>query len=160
MQAVSLTFFAASCALLLVQLEAEQAIPQAERFYCPKPECSALLLLPASGSAASLAGPSACPECRTRVCLACKVVWHANMSCRQYQVGCENSRGMLGWGCAAALRLSSSGLPVSLPAYTQPTLESTRLVAQALPAGMKQPEELALLEAAQAKNWRSCPSCR
>lgn len=30
---------------------------------------------------------------------------------------------------------------------------------QALPASMKQPEEQALLEAAQEKSWRNCPNC-
>lgn len=70
-----------------MQLEAELSIPEAERFYCPRPDCSALLLLPLGGASSSsrISVPAICPECHALVCVACKVAWHTGMTCREFQ---------------------------------------------------------------------------
>ena len=68
---------------------AEDSIPESERFYCPKPQCSALLVvLPEDrGRAGAGAAPVACLACGASLCIKCCSLWHAGLSCAQYQVG-------------------------------------------------------------------------
>ncbi|CAN8252660.1 unnamed protein product [Cochlearia groenlandica] len=70
----------------------ENAIPVAERVYCPFPKCSALMSkTKISESARSLlsvyptSGVRRCVECRGLFCVDCKVPWHGKMSCTEYK---------------------------------------------------------------------------
>jgi len=68
-------------------------IPLSQRFYCPFPDCSALLLkdtVPdeigsSSGADAVVIKESECPECRRLFCAQCGVPWHAGLDCSELQ---------------------------------------------------------------------------
>ncbi|MEW5313498.1 MAG: hypothetical protein WDW38_005062 [Sanguina aurantia] len=71
----------------LQRLEVESCIPDSSKFYCPNPGCSMLLIVdeqhPAQKQQQQQA--SRCPVCQETVCVACKVLWHDNMTCSEYQ---------------------------------------------------------------------------
>ncbi len=69
--------------LCLLQLEAEAAIPAPHKLYCPNKACSQLLLL--DGEPPSDAEVQ-CPYCEQPLCAACRVPWHAGLSCQQFKV--------------------------------------------------------------------------
>ncbi|KAI8986715.1 hypothetical protein BD414DRAFT_486849 [Trametes punicea] len=51
------------------------------RFYCPNPRCSTRLQLEEDSD-----DPQAlCPSCDTQICVPCRVIWHADLSCEEYQ---------------------------------------------------------------------------
>lgn len=68
-------------------------IPPSQKFYCPFPDCSALLLkdiVPdelgsSSGAAAVVITESECPECRRLFCAQCSVPWHSGLDCSEFQ---------------------------------------------------------------------------
>ncbi|KZT28083.1 hypothetical protein NEOLEDRAFT_1161274 [Neolentinus lepideus HHB14362 ss-1] len=51
------------------------------RYYCPNPRCSALVQLPPNQEEVQ----AMCPSCSKLVCIPCKVTWHENMTCEEYQ---------------------------------------------------------------------------
>ncbi|KAJ4872138.1 zinc finger (C3HC4-type RING finger) family protein [Raphanus sativus] len=70
----------------------DNAIPVAERVYCPYPRCSALMSkTKITESAKSLlsvypeSGVRRCVECRGLFCVDCKVQWHGKVSCTEYK---------------------------------------------------------------------------
>ncbi|CAI9105192.1 OLC1v1004063C1 [Oldenlandia corymbosa var. corymbosa] len=73
----------------------EASIPVTERVYCPYPKCSALM-----SKAEALAytktkshypagvrsgGATLCIKCKYMFCISCKVPWHNNMTCYEYE---------------------------------------------------------------------------
>ncbi|KAF7350397.1 RBR-type E3 ubiquitin transferase [Mycena venus] len=49
--------------------------------YCPNPKCSAIVQTPEDTD-----NPQAvCPSCQLLLCVACRVAWHDDVSCEQYQ---------------------------------------------------------------------------
>ncbi|KAF8025934.1 hypothetical protein BT93_F2690 [Corymbia citriodora subsp. variegata] len=59
----------------------EALILEAERFYCPFKDCSALLIR----DGGAVVRESECPNCRRLFCAQCRVPWHAEMECREFQ---------------------------------------------------------------------------
>ncbi|KAF8025931.1 hypothetical protein BT93_F2687 [Corymbia citriodora subsp. variegata] len=59
----------------------EALILEAERFYCPYRDCSALLIHDGGDAVTD----SECPNCRRLFCAQCKVPWHAGVECREFQ---------------------------------------------------------------------------
>ncbi|KAL4421593.1 hypothetical protein ABPG75_010884 [Micractinium tetrahymenae] len=80
---------AAECGLVLTgeemtalgQMEAEAAVGEGARLFCPNPKCSQLLV--ADDKRADT--PIDCPHCEHKLCANCGVAWHADMTCQQYQ---------------------------------------------------------------------------
>ncbi|KAH7446530.1 hypothetical protein KP509_01G060900 [Ceratopteris richardii] len=70
-------------------------MPESERVYCPFPKCSALMNrkdlvsnhdgASSSSSFSQSLAPSRCMECFRLFCMDCRVLWHTNMTCREYQ---------------------------------------------------------------------------
>jgi len=60
-----------------------------EKFYCPFPDCSALMIN--DGSEAVL--QSECPNCRRLFCAQCKVPWHDGIECSEFQKLNADERG-------------------------------------------------------------------
>ncbi|KEH37680.1 zinc finger, C3HC4 type (RING finger) protein [Medicago truncatula] len=60
-----------------------------EKFYCPFPDCSALLIN--DGTEAVL--QSECPNCRRLFCAQCKVSWHDGIGCSEFQKLNADERG-------------------------------------------------------------------
>ncbi|KAJ3677204.1 hypothetical protein LUZ60_002928 [Juncus effusus] len=58
-----------------------------EKFYCPFKDCSALLLLEGDEIV-----NSECPHCNRMFCAICKVPWHADLSCNEFQKLGKNER--------------------------------------------------------------------
>ncbi|KAH9849628.1 hypothetical protein C2E23DRAFT_355417 [Lenzites betulinus] len=51
------------------------------RHYCPNPRCSALVQLDEDSD-----DPQAvCPSCASVICVPCRVVWHQDLTCEEYQ---------------------------------------------------------------------------
>ncbi|KAI0659334.1 hypothetical protein C8Q70DRAFT_987272 [Cubamyces menziesii] len=51
------------------------------RYYCPNPHCSALVQLDEDSD-----DPQAiCPSCNKVICVPCRVVWHDDLTCEEYQ---------------------------------------------------------------------------
>ncbi|KAI0360484.1 hypothetical protein OH77DRAFT_1501240 [Trametes cingulata] len=51
------------------------------RHYCPNPRCSALVQLDEDSDE-----PQAiCPSCNTLICVPCRVIWHDDLDCEEYQ---------------------------------------------------------------------------
>ncbi|KAJ7770461.1 hypothetical protein B0H16DRAFT_1515548 [Mycena metata] len=49
--------------------------------YCPNPKCSAIVQTPEDST-----DPQAvCPSCQLLMCVACRVAWHSDVSCEEYQ---------------------------------------------------------------------------
>ncbi|KAI6679800.1 hypothetical protein NL676_033681 [Syzygium grande] len=67
----------------------EALILEAERFYCPFKDCSALLI----NDGDAVVRESECPNCRRLFCAQCRVPWHAGVECQEYQGLIEGERG-------------------------------------------------------------------
>lgn len=81
-----------------VKLEVESCIPDKQKYYCPYPNCSALLILDEENMQLALGETSAvteaeCPECFRLLCAKCQVPWHASMTCEQFRALSEDERG-------------------------------------------------------------------
>ncbi|GLJ26381.1 hypothetical protein SUGI_0508370 [Cryptomeria japonica] len=76
--------------VLIKRLE-EAAIPESDKVYCPYTDCSALMTKTAinsSSQACSSSDPlmhTKCLKCHRLFCTECRVPWHQNMSCQDYQ---------------------------------------------------------------------------
>ncbi|XP_075641132.1 E3 ubiquitin-protein ligase HEL1 [Castanea sativa] len=69
----------------------EAVIPASQKFYCPFKDCSALLLDDTSESGDSIR-ESHCPYCYRMFCAQCKVPWHSDIDCDQFQKLHQNER--------------------------------------------------------------------
>ncbi|VFQ73342.1 unnamed protein product [Cuscuta campestris] len=58
----------------------EALLLASDKFYCPFKDCSALLLDEKLNVV-----ESECPECRRLFCAKCKVPWHPDMACSEFQ---------------------------------------------------------------------------
>ncbi|KAI3802791.1 hypothetical protein L1987_30934 [Smallanthus sonchifolius] len=59
----------------------ESLIMEAHKFYCPFKDCSAMLVDDGGVAVTS----SECPNCHRLFCAQCKVAWHCEMSCIEFQ---------------------------------------------------------------------------
>ncbi|KEH34168.1 probable E3 ubiquitin-protein ligase RNF217 [Medicago truncatula] len=59
----------------------EASIALKEKIYCPYKNCSLLLVNDEAGAVTSCE----CPSCHRLFCAQCKVPWHANMNCQEFQ---------------------------------------------------------------------------
>lgn len=67
-----------------VMVEAE--IPEALKVYCPFPDCSGLLVKENVGALeVEDVEMAECPFCNRLFCARCKVPWHANLQCSEFQ---------------------------------------------------------------------------
>ncbi|CAB4288088.1 unnamed protein product [Prunus armeniaca] len=69
----------------------EAAIPSSQKFYCPFSDCSAMLIIDDDGS--EVVRQSQCPHCQRLFCAQCKVAWHAEMECWEFQELNDDERG-------------------------------------------------------------------
>ncbi|RHN67555.1 putative transcription factor C2H2 family [Medicago truncatula] len=60
----------------------EASIALKEKFYCPYKNCSLLLVNEEAGRAIT---SCECPYCHRLFCAQCKVPWHGNMNCQEFQ---------------------------------------------------------------------------
>ncbi|KAL3747016.1 hypothetical protein ACJRO7_015888 [Eucalyptus globulus] len=67
----------------------EALISEAERFYCPFTDCSALLI----DDGGAVVRESECPDCRRLFCAQCRVPWHAGLECQEFQGLDEGEKG-------------------------------------------------------------------
>nr|GMD04438.1 probable E3 ubiquitin-protein ligase RNF144A-B [Ipomoea batatas]GME14500.1 probable E3 ubiquitin-protein ligase RNF144A-B [Ipomoea batatas] len=67
----------------------EAMILSLDKFYCPYKDCSALLI-----DENLEIVESECPECRRLFCAKCKVPWHSEISCSEFQKFHENERAV------------------------------------------------------------------
>ncbi|KAI6679802.1 hypothetical protein NL676_033683 [Syzygium grande] len=67
----------------------EALILEAERFYCPFTDCSALLI----DEGGAVVRESECPSCRRLFCAQCRVPWHAGLKCREFRALNEGENG-------------------------------------------------------------------
>ncbi|XLT34294.1 hypothetical protein HN873_065586 [Arachis hypogaea] len=65
------------------KLLCEAAIPEADKFYCPFKNCSALMI--DDGECRKLAKKFKCPHCDGMFCAQCKVAWHHGIRCKEFQ---------------------------------------------------------------------------
>eukprot|EP00252_Welwitschia_mirabilis_P021347 TRINITY_DN5465_c0_g1_i1.p1 TRINITY_DN5465_c0_g1~~TRINITY_DN5465_c0_g1_i1.p1 ORF type:complete len:375 (+),score=12.84 TRINITY_DN5465_c0_g1_i1:55-1125(+) len=65
----------------IISLEA--LIPESEKFYCPFPDCSGLLIKEPLGN--EEISSAECPFCNRLFCARCRVPWHSNLDCTDYQ---------------------------------------------------------------------------
>ncbi|XP_048133192.1 uncharacterized protein LOC115746698 isoform X2 [Rhodamnia argentea] len=68
----------------------EALILEAEKFYCPFKDCSALLI---KDGGAAVVRESECPNCRRLFCAQCRVPWHAGLECQEFQGLNEGEKG-------------------------------------------------------------------
>ncbi|CAH9141527.1 unnamed protein product [Cuscuta epithymum] len=59
----------------------EAVIEASDKFYCPFRDCSALL----EDDEKAEIQESECPECRRLFCARCRVPWHSDISCQDFQ---------------------------------------------------------------------------
>ncbi|KAL5728494.1 RBR-type E3 ubiquitin transferase [Ranunculus cassubicifolius] len=67
----------------------ESFILGSQKFYCPYKDCSAMLV----DDGNVLVMESECPHCRRLFCAQCKVSWHSDISCEDFQKLNEHERG-------------------------------------------------------------------
>lgn len=71
----------------------EALILGAQKFYCPFKDCSALLIDDGDGAGGGqVIRESECPYCRRLFCAQCKVPWHSEISCAEFQKLNKNER--------------------------------------------------------------------
>ncbi|CAN8284338.1 unnamed protein product [Cochlearia groenlandica] len=63
----------------------EDNIPVTKRVYCPNPWCSALMSETELNINNSSHVMGCCEKCYKPFCMACKVLWHVNLSCEDYK---------------------------------------------------------------------------
>lgn len=68
----------------------EAVISSRDKFYCPFKDCSALLV---KGSDYRDILESECPNCHRLFCARCKVPWHSEITCREFQKLHKDERG-------------------------------------------------------------------
>ncbi|KAK2981732.1 hypothetical protein RJ640_005984 [Escallonia rubra] len=56
-------------------------IPESQKLYCPFQDCSAVLV----NDSKMAIKEANCPECRRRFCARCRVPWHSEFKCREFQ---------------------------------------------------------------------------
>ncbi|KAL4426048.1 hypothetical protein ABPG77_007844 [Micractinium sp. CCAP 211/92] len=76
-----LSHYMSACGALPVHMEAEAAVGEGARLYCPNPQCSQLLVADEKHADT----PIDCPHCKHKLCANCGITWHAGMTCQQYQ---------------------------------------------------------------------------
>ncbi|WVZ22468.1 hypothetical protein V8G54_001012 [Vigna mungo] len=59
----------------------ENVVVEAEKFFCPFKDCSAMLMRDGE----EVVTPSECPQCNRLFCAQCKVSWHAGIDCEEFQ---------------------------------------------------------------------------
>lgn len=59
----------------------ENLVVEAEKFFCPFKECSAMLMRDGEEVVTS----SECPHCKRLFCAQCRVSWHAGIDCEEFQ---------------------------------------------------------------------------
>ncbi|KAI0336752.1 hypothetical protein GY45DRAFT_1315385 [Cubamyces sp. BRFM 1775] len=65
----------------MVLWHGQKLLDSLPRHYCPNPHCSALVQLDEDSE-----DPQAiCPSCNTVICVPCRVVWHNDLTCEEYQ---------------------------------------------------------------------------
>nr|GLL35073.1 E3 ubiquitin-protein ligase RNF144A-like [Ipomoea trifida] len=68
----------------------ESSILASQKFYCPYKDCSAMMV----DDGSEMITASECPNCRRLFCAQCKVAWHAEKDCREFQsLDIEDERG-------------------------------------------------------------------
>nr|GMD32249.1 E3 ubiquitin-protein ligase RNF144A [Ipomoea batatas]GMD33690.1 E3 ubiquitin-protein ligase RNF144A [Ipomoea batatas]GMD37138.1 E3 ubiquitin-protein ligase RNF144A [Ipomoea batatas] len=68
----------------------ESLILASQKFYCPYKDCSAMMV----DDGSEMITASECPNCRRLFCAQCKVAWHAEKDCREFQsLDIEDERG-------------------------------------------------------------------
>ncbi|KAL9314586.1 hypothetical protein ACSQ67_020038 [Phaseolus vulgaris] len=68
----------------------EAVISVEEKFYCPFPDCSVLLIRDEKDEGIR---ESNCPNCRRMFCALCRVPWHEDMPCEEFQKLNAEERG-------------------------------------------------------------------
>ncbi|CAJ1975713.1 unnamed protein product [Sphenostylis stenocarpa] len=68
----------------------EAVISVDEKFYCPFPDCSTLLIREGKDEGIR---ESECPNCRRLFCALCTVPWHVDMTCEEFQKLSADERG-------------------------------------------------------------------
>ncbi|PWA80520.1 Zinc finger, C6HC-type [Artemisia annua] len=64
----------------------ESLIIGSQKFYCPFKDCSALLV----DDSAVAVKDTKCPHCNRKFCAQCKVPWHSEMDCKEFQMLNDN----------------------------------------------------------------------
>jgi E3 ubiquitin-protein ligase RNF144 len=59
----------------------EISIDVSEKFYCPFPDCSALLI----NDGIEIVRKIECPNCNRMFCVQCKAPWHEGIECREFE---------------------------------------------------------------------------
>ncbi|KAF5182354.1 RING/U-box superfamily protein [Thalictrum thalictroides] len=67
----------------------ESYILGSQKFYCPYKDCSAMLI----DEGGEIVRESECPTCRRLFCALCRVPWHGNISCENFQNLNEYEKG-------------------------------------------------------------------
>ncbi|XP_019253784.1 PREDICTED: probable E3 ubiquitin-protein ligase RNF217 [Nicotiana attenuata] len=63
----------------------ESMILESEKFYCPFKDCSALLIDESKGEIWVTITQCECPECKRLFCAKCKVPWHSEILCEEFE---------------------------------------------------------------------------
>ncbi|CAH8267522.1 unnamed protein product [Arabidopsis lyrata] len=63
----------------------EDSIPVCDRFHCPNPRCWALMSKTELFESTEDGVRRCCFKCRKPFCINCKVLWHSNLSCKEYK---------------------------------------------------------------------------
>ncbi|RXI04695.1 hypothetical protein DVH24_038969 [Malus domestica] len=83
------TFLSSELANVLIERIKESSIPVTEKVYCPFPRCSALMskqeVLENTKTSFVSEGGRKCVKCKHYFCINCKVPWHYDMSCYDFQ---------------------------------------------------------------------------
>ncbi|PRQ47104.1 putative IBR domain, E3 ubiquitin ligase RBR family [Rosa chinensis] len=64
----------------------ETMIVGSQRFYCPFKDCSIMLI----EDGTQVVAESECPNCKRMFCAQCKVPWHTEIECEEFQKLNEN----------------------------------------------------------------------
>ncbi|KAI6134825.1 hypothetical protein EDD17DRAFT_1548966 [Pisolithus thermaeus] len=67
---------------------AQKLYESMEKHYCPNPRCSALVQVEEDPDEPM----AVCPRCRETICVPCKVLWHHDLTCEEFQDLPENER--------------------------------------------------------------------
>ncbi|CAL9247572.1 unnamed protein product [Arabidopsis halleri] len=70
----------------------EDSIPVCERFHCPNPRCWALMSKTELFESTEDGVRRCCFKCRKPFCINCKVLWHSNLSCKEYKTLGQNPK--------------------------------------------------------------------
>ncbi|KAL9293913.1 putative ribonuclease H domain, IBR domain, E3 ubiquitin ligase RBR family [Arabidopsis thaliana] len=63
----------------------EEFIPVCDRFHCPNPRCWALMSKTELVESTEDGVRRCCFKCRKAFCINCKVLWHSDLSCKEYK---------------------------------------------------------------------------